>query len=94
MLSFNISLLPLLTVALAAPTTHNDHCYPTSDTKVAQYDDLPVVEGGPNPIPSPYNGLNYKTFQVDRNDGLFPPTSGNQWTMAFGGSGNISVPNS
>ncbi|OAL46983.1 hypothetical protein IQ07DRAFT_590461 [Pyrenochaeta sp. DS3sAY3a] len=47
-----------------------------------------------NPIPPHYYGLSYTTFQVDQYDGFIPPTSGNQWTMAFGGSGNISIPDS
>ncbi len=92
MLSSLATSLVLLTVALAAPTPDNGYCYPSRENKVAQYDDLPWVEGQRNPIPTPYLGLDYNIFQVDRNDGFIPPTSGDQWTMAFGGSGNISVP--
>ncbi|KAF2731698.1 hypothetical protein EJ04DRAFT_498160 [Polyplosphaeria fusca] len=86
-----ITLLPLLSVAFASPLDERDYCRPSRKTYVAKYDDLPFVEPGPNPIPNPYNGLTYTTFQVDQYDGFIPPTSGNQWTMAFGGSGNISV---
>ncbi|KAF2176522.1 hypothetical protein K469DRAFT_678531 [Zopfia rhizophila CBS 207.26] len=87
-------LIPLLAIAIAAPVADDEKCRPTQTTYTTKYDNLPFVEPGPNPIPSPYNGLNYKTFQVDQYDGFIPPTSGNQWTMAFGGSGNISVPDS
>lgn len=89
-----VTIVPLLVAAFAAPVADNYGCRPSRKTYVAQYDDLPFVEPGPNPIPSPYNGLSYTTFQVDQYDGFIPPTSGNQWTMAFGGSGNMSVPNS
>ncbi|KAF2865817.1 hypothetical protein BDV95DRAFT_506506 [Massariosphaeria phaeospora] len=85
------SILPIITLALAAPSA-NDNCRPSRTTYVAQYDDLPFVEPGPNPIPPHYNGLSYTAFQVDQYDGFILPTSGNQWTMAFGGSGNFSGP--
>ncbi|KAF2702845.1 hypothetical protein K504DRAFT_444935 [Pleomassaria siparia CBS 279.74] len=82
------------TTALAGPVANTPpyHHHPSQKTYVAQYDDLPFVEPGPNPLPSPYNGLVYNLFQVDQYDGFIPTTSGNQWTMAFGGSGNFSVP--
>jgi hypothetical protein len=67
-------------------------CKPTETSFVARYDDLPLQEPGYNPIPPHYYGLSYTTFQVDQYDGFIPPTSGSQWTMAFGGSGNISIP--
>ena len=82
-------LLGIIIPIFATPTS--DYCK-ESHKYIARYDDLPFVEPGPNPIPSGYNGLSYTTFQVDQYDGFIPPTSGNQWTMAFGGSGNISVP--
>ncbi|KAF2490841.1 hypothetical protein BU16DRAFT_469932, partial [Lophium mytilinum] len=59
-----------------------------------QYDDLPWIEGSYNPIPPHYYGLSYTTFQVDHYDGFIPATSGNQSAMAFGGSGNITIPDS
>ncbi|ORY19233.1 hypothetical protein BCR34DRAFT_582408 [Clohesyomyces aquaticus] len=80
-------------LAYASPVTH-EKCRPVRTTHIAKYDDLPFVEPGPNPIPPHYYGLSYFTFQVDQYDGFIPPTSGNQWTMAFGGSGNISIPDS
>ncbi|KAH7135147.1 hypothetical protein B0J11DRAFT_564554 [Dendryphion nanum] len=61
-------------------------------TYTAKYDDLAFIEPGPNPIPAGYNGLEYTTFQVDQYDGFIPPTSGDKVAMAFGGSGNFSVP--
>jgi hypothetical protein len=89
-----LSLSSFIAASWAAPTVDSviRSCYPTQSTKVARYDDLPFVEPGPNPIPSPYLGLSYTLFQVDQYDGFIPPTSGNQWTMAFGGSGNFSIP--
>jgi hypothetical protein len=77
---------------IAAPAKHG--CKPTKEAKVARFDDLSFNEGSMNPIPPHYYGLSYFTFQVDQYDGFIPPTSGNQWTMAFGGSGNISIPDS
>lgn len=88
-------LLSLASLALAIPAAHPDpYCTPSRETKTSKYDDLPFVEGSMNPIPPHYYGLSYTTFQVDQYDGFIPPTSGNQWTMAFGGSGNISIPDS
>lgn len=62
-------------------------------TYEAKYDELhweePYETG--NPIKSNYKGLDYATFQVDQWDGFINPSSGNQYAMAFGGSGNISV---
>jgi hypothetical protein len=85
-----LSLVFSFGVALSEPTTNT--CRPTINTKIAQYDDLPFNEPGPSPIPLHYFGLDYALFQVDQYDGFIPPTSGNQWTMAYGGSGNISIP--
>ncbi|KAF2246160.1 hypothetical protein BU26DRAFT_521633 [Trematosphaeria pertusa] len=87
------TLLPLLALAVAAPTA-NGPCRARKQTYVAKYDGLPFQEPGPNPIPPHYYGLGYTTFQIDQHDHFIPPTSGNQWAMAFGGSGNISVPDS
>jgi hypothetical protein len=87
--STTIALLAIIPFTFAAP---KPPCRPVKTSYTAQYDDLPYVEPGPNPIPPHYYGLSYTTFQVDRYDFWIPPTSGNQWTMAFGGSGNISVP--
>ena len=92
MKAFAATLLQLIAATVATPVANNGYCRPSQKTYVAQYDDLPFVEPGANPLPSPYNGLTYTTFQVDQYDGFIPPTSGNQITMAFGGSGNISVP--
>jgi hypothetical protein len=86
----SFSFLSLLPAALSAPTTES--CRPCVDRKIARYDDLPFSEPGPSSIPTHYFGLNYTLFQVDQYDGFIPPTSGNQWTMAYGGSGNISIP--
>ncbi|KAK4221631.1 hypothetical protein QBC38DRAFT_403000 [Podospora fimiseda] len=58
---------------------------------VANYDDLPWDELTPNPLPSGYKSLTYNIFQVDQYDGFISPSSGTQYAMAFGGSGNISV---
>ena len=84
----------VVTTALATTIPATSSCYPTRETRTARYDDLTFIEPGPNPIPPHYYGLSYFTFQVDQYDGFIPPTSGNQWTMAFGGSGNISIPSS
>jgi hypothetical protein len=84
----------IFSVAFAIPSTDPNYCRPSSKTYIAQYDDLKFNDGDPSPIPSPYNGLVYTLFQVDQYDGFIPPTSGNQWTMAYGGSGNISVQSS
>lgn len=84
------SLLSLISMAVSAPTTET--CRPCTEMKVARYDDLLFSEPAPSPIPPHYFGLNYTLFQVDQYDGFIPPTSGNQWTMAYGGSGNISIP--
>jgi hypothetical protein len=83
----------LITLAASTADANNYYC-PNRELKVAKYDDLPFVEPGPNPIPARYFGLSYATFRVDQYDGWIPPTSGNQTAMAFGGSGNISIPNS
>jgi hypothetical protein len=93
------SIFLLITLALsvfAAPVADDTEkgCYPIRETKIARYDDLPFVEPGTNPIPPHYYGLSYITFQVDQYDGFIPPTSGNQTAMAFGGSGNITIPDS
>lgn len=71
-----------------------DYCYPTRETKTANYDDLTFNEGSANPIPPHYYGLSYYTFQVDQYDGFIPATSGNQTAIAFGGSGSFSIPDS
>ncbi|KAH8699348.1 hypothetical protein GQ44DRAFT_665587 [Phaeosphaeriaceae sp. PMI808] len=91
MVPIPLILLYFASIGLTVPTADSS-CYPTREPKVANYDDLPFVEPGPNPIPPHYYGLSYTTFQVDQYDGWIPPTSGNQWAMAFGGSGNISIP--
>ncbi|KAF1954219.1 hypothetical protein CC80DRAFT_526903 [Byssothecium circinans] len=88
MLANFITLLPFLSLAIAAPAAADA----IKETKIARYDDLPFTEGSFNPIPPHYYGLSYFTFQVDQYDGFIPPTSGNQTAMAFGGSGNISIP--
>ncbi|KAF2646700.1 hypothetical protein P280DRAFT_416215 [Massarina eburnea CBS 473.64] len=93
MLASFATILPLISLSIAALTVA-DTCKPTKETKIAKYDDLPFTEGNFNPIPPHYYGLSYFTFQVDQYDFWIPPTSGNQWTMAFGGSGNISIPDS
>jgi hypothetical protein len=87
-----LALFPIIAVTLSNPVVNPTYCRPSQKTYTAQYDDLPFNEGNPNPIPNPYNGLVYTLFQVDQYDGFIPPTSGNQWTMAYGGSGNMSVP--
>jgi hypothetical protein len=92
MLTTIAALLPLACLAIAAPAT--DGCKPIKEDKIARFDDLPFNEGSFNQIPPHYYGLSYTTFQVDQYDGFIPPTSGNQWAMAFGGSGNISIPDS
>ncbi|KAF2197138.1 hypothetical protein GQ43DRAFT_475703 [Delitschia confertaspora ATCC 74209] len=88
----SILFLPLVTLSLAAPLEERK-CKPTCTSYVANYDDLPFNDGSANPI-NLYNNLNYTTFQVDAYDGFIPPTSFSNWAMAFGGSGNISVPKS
>lgn len=92
----SLALLVVASVVLAAPTADSDStkCHPDKAYKVARYDDLPFNEPGPTPIPPHYYGLSYITFQVDQYDGWIPPTSGNQTAIAFGGSGNITVPDS
>jgi hypothetical protein len=82
--------------SLAAPATDLKprDCHPIREPKTAKYDDLPFYEGSPNPIPPHYYGLSYFDFQIDQYDGFIPPTSGNQTAIAFGGSGNFSVPDS
>jgi hypothetical protein len=94
MLVFYILFLLMTSWGLAAPTTRSSGkgTCPARELKTARYDDLPFVDGGFNPIPPHYYGLSYTTFQVDQYDGWFPATSGIQTTIAFGGSGNISIP--
>ncbi|KAF1998122.1 hypothetical protein P154DRAFT_564893 [Amniculicola lignicola CBS 123094] len=87
-----ILLSTLLASALGTPVPQDGYCRPSRSTKIAKYDDLTWIEGNYNPIPPHYYGLSYTTFQVDSYDGFIPPTSWNQTAMAFGGSGNISVP--
>jgi hypothetical protein len=84
--------MPFLGAAIASPMPED--CKTVHTPYVAKYDDLPFNEGSMNPIPPHYYGLSYITFQVDQYDGFIPPTSGNQWAMAFGGSGNITIPDS
>jgi hypothetical protein len=86
-----IALFPIITFALSKPITNPNYCQPSQKNYIAQYDDLTFNDGDASPIPIPYNGLVYTLFQVDQYDGFIPPTSGSQWTMAYGGSGNISV---
>jgi hypothetical protein len=86
------ALIPLAHLTIAAPSSSG--CKPTKESKLAQFDDLPFNDGSASPIPPHYYGLSYSTFQVDQYDGFIPPTSGNQWAMAYGGSGNISIPDS
>lgn len=89
------TLLNLSILSVAHPSAEaTAQCTPSRTTYTAQYDDLPFTEPGPNPVPPHYYGLSYTTFQVDQYDFFIPPTSGNQWAMAFGGSGNISIPDS
>jgi hypothetical protein len=91
-----MALFPAILYGRAVSTRDDDdksYC-PVRELKIASYDDLPFVEGSFNPIPPHYYGLSYTTFQVDQYDGWFPATSGNQTTIAFGGSGNISIPDS
>ncbi|KAF1918802.1 hypothetical protein BDU57DRAFT_120891 [Ampelomyces quisqualis] len=76
-----------------ADSTSAGYC-PVYEYNVARYDNLPFWEGAYNPVPPFYYGLSYSTFQVDRDDGFIRAISGNQATMAFGGSGNISIPDS
>jgi hypothetical protein len=76
----------LIALAASAADANNYYC-PNRELKIAKYDDLPFVD------PARYFSLSYTTFQVDQYDGWIPPTSGNQMAMAFGGSGNISIPN-
>jgi hypothetical protein len=64
---------------------------PTSMPMSVGFDDLPFNEGSDNPIPRPYNALTYYLFQVDQYDGFIPPTSGNQWAIAYGDSGRIRI---
>lgn len=87
-----LALFPIITVAFSNPNTNPNHCRSSQKIYTAQYDDLTFNDGDASPIPTPYNGLVYTLFQVDQYDGFIPPTSGDQWTMAYGGSGNISVP--
>ncbi|KAH4016781.1 hypothetical protein HBH70_233370 [Parastagonospora nodorum] len=91
-----LALLFLVSSGLSAPTSDasTNDCHPTKELKTAKYDDLRFDDGGFNPIPPHYYGLSYTAFQVDQYDGWFPPTSGNQTAVAYGGSGNFSVPDS
>jgi hypothetical protein len=94
-MNYVLAAISLLAVAHGTPVAEDRYgCTPGRKSYIAQYDDLPFLEPDPSPIPTPYNGLNYTLFQVDQYDGFIPPTSGNQWTMAYGGSGNISIPDS
>jgi len=90
MQSIIAAVILIVSLALASPAVEPDGCTPSTKYYVAKYDDLPYVEPGPNPIPSPYNGLTYNIFQVTEPHLFIFPTSGNQYAMAFGGSGNIS----
>jgi hypothetical protein len=96
MFALVFALLPAISWSLVVCTTDADakNCCPIREFKTARYDDLPFVEGSSNPIPPHYYGLSYTTFQVDQYDGFLPATSGNQTIIAFGGSGNISIPDS
>jgi hypothetical protein len=93
---YAITILSIVSLTLAAPTADvsSHDCYPTRELNVAKYDDLSFNDGGFSPIPPHYYGLSYTAFQVDQYDGWFPPTSGNQTAIAYGGSGNISIPDS
>jgi hypothetical protein len=88
-----IIILSLVAATLAIPVANDGNgCRPIRQTYTAKYDDLPFVEPGPNPIPPHYYGLSYLTFQTDQDDGWLPPTSLPNRAMAFGGAGNITVP--
>ncbi|KAF2417674.1 hypothetical protein EJ08DRAFT_654459 [Tothia fuscella] len=78
----------------AALSTDGGYCKPTLTDYVVKYDDLPWVEGSFNPISPHYYGLSYITFQVDQFDGFIQPASAKQYAMTFGGSGNITIPDS
>jgi hypothetical protein len=92
MLNIFAALLALACLGIAGST--NTDCKPIKEAKIAQFDNLEFSDGSMNSIPPHYYGLSYFTFQVDQYDGFIPPTSGNQWAMAFGGRGNISIPDS
>jgi hypothetical protein len=93
MICSTFTLLSIASICIAVPTTFaNRESCPIKESKIASYDDLPFFEPGPNPIPPHYYGLSYSTFQVDQYDGFISPKSGNQSAMAFGGSGNITIP--
>jgi hypothetical protein len=89
-------LLAFCSLSLAASVTDLEprDCHPIREPKMAKYDDLPFDDGGFNPIPPHYYGFSYFGFQVDQYDGFIPPTSRNQTAVAFGGSGNFSIPDS
>ncbi|KAK4187624.1 hypothetical protein QBC35DRAFT_498177 [Podospora australis] len=83
----------LRTAILALLTISNALATNCAKTYEAKYDELtwhePIETG--NPIQSNYKGLDYTIFQLDQYDGFISPSSGNQYAMAFGGSGNITV---
>jgi len=89
-----ITFATLLLACLAVAAPEETACNATKEAKVARFDDLSVIDGSMNQIPPHYYGLSYFTFQADQFDGFIPPTSGDKWAMAFGGSGNISIPDS
>ncbi|KAF1943935.1 hypothetical protein EJ02DRAFT_432881 [Clathrospora elynae] len=87
-----IPILAFLTNAFAATSVSNaDHCCPTREPKCAEYEDLTFNDGAASPIPSPYNGLDYQTFQVDQYDGFISPASGKQWAISYEAQGLIGI---
>ena len=89
MFSLSFIILSLLTVAWAIPTPKHD-CNKHFRNHVARFDNLTFTQGSTNNI-GMNEGLNYTTFQVGQGETI-KPVSGKNWAIAYGGSGNISIP--
>lgn len=89
-----LSAFTFLFAAVAVADITTDSCKIIRELKTASFDDLNFYEGDASPIPPHYLGLSYFNFQVDQFDGFIPATSGNQTIIAYGGTGDIMVPDS
>ncbi len=89
MFSPSFILLSILAVAFAFPAPKHD-CPKQFRNHVTRFDNLTFTQGSANPI-GMNEGLNYTNFQVGEGETI-KPVSGQKWAIAYGGSGNISIP--
>lgn len=70
---------PTVPNTTSTPTTTYTACAPTLESVVANYDDIPFNSNSSNPAypPTPYKGLVYSNWQLNRYTGFIRPATGN-----------------